>query len=193
MNEDVHKQHFGVAILRLSLSAISLWVSSSLGLPCVVIQLKIWASSCLILPCISMTTLGAKRQTDRERTQKQQRFMHFFGDHSSTNWRGRSLLFFSFLWPLPTFQTRSCLVAKLCPTLWLHELQHAWLHCPLLSLRVCSYLCQLSRWCHQPSHSLLLPSPHAFNLSFNLLTVHSGLFQWVGFSHQVAKVLELQL
>ena len=40
----------------------------------------------------------------------------------------------------------------------------------------------------QPSHSLLSPSPPAFNLS-----QHQGLFQWVSSSHQVAKVLEFQL
>ena len=40
----------------------------------------------------------------------------------------------------------------------------------------------------QPSHPLLLPSPPAFNLS-----QHKGLFQWVGSSHQVAKILALQL
>ena len=40
----------------------------------------------------------------------------------------------------------------------------------------------------QPSHSLLLPSPLAFNLC-----QYQGLFQWVSSSHQVAKVLELQL
>ena len=40
----------------------------------------------------------------------------------------------------------------------------------------------------QPSHPLLSPSPPAFNLS-----QHQGLFQWVRFSHQVVKVLELQL
>ena len=39
----------------------------------------------------------------------------------------------------------------------------------------------------QPSHPLLPLSP-AFNLS-----QHQGLFQWVSSSHQVAKVLELQL
>ena len=38
------------------------------------------------------------------------------------------------------------------------------------------------------SHPLSLPSPPALNLS-----QHQGLFQWVGSSHQVAKVLELQL
>ena len=40
----------------------------------------------------------------------------------------------------------------------------------------------------QPSHPLLSPSPPNFNLS-----QHQGLFQWVGSSHQLAKVLEFQL
>ena len=40
----------------------------------------------------------------------------------------------------------------------------------------------------QPSHPLLRPSPPSFNLS-----QHQGLFKWVSFSHQVAKVLEFQL
>ena len=40
----------------------------------------------------------------------------------------------------------------------------------------------------QPSHPLSPPSAPAFNLS-----QHPGLFQWVSSSHQVAKVLELQL
>ena len=40
----------------------------------------------------------------------------------------------------------------------------------------------------QPSHPLSSPSPPALNLS-----KHRGLFQWVSSSHQVAKVLELQL
>ena len=40
----------------------------------------------------------------------------------------------------------------------------------------------------QPSHPLSSPSPPAFNLS-----LHQSLFQWVSSSHQVAKVLELQL
>ena len=39
----------------------------------------------------------------------------------------------------------------------------------------------------QPSHPLLSPSSPTLNLS-----LHQGLFQWVGSSHQVAKVLELQ-
>ena len=40
----------------------------------------------------------------------------------------------------------------------------------------------------QPSHPLLSSSPPIFNLS-----QHQGLFQWVSFSHQEAKVLEFQL
>ena len=39
----------------------------------------------------------------------------------------------------------------------------------------------------QPSHPLSSPSPPAFSLS-----QHRGLFQWIGSSHQVAKVLKLQ-
>ena len=40
----------------------------------------------------------------------------------------------------------------------------------------------------QLSHPLSSPSPPSFNLS-----QHQGLFQWVSSSHQVAKVLEIQL
>ena len=40
----------------------------------------------------------------------------------------------------------------------------------------------------QPPHPLLSPFPPTFNLS-----QHQGLFQWVSYSHQVAKVLEFQL
>ena len=40
----------------------------------------------------------------------------------------------------------------------------------------------------QASHPLLLHSPPVLSLS-----QHQGLFQWVGSSHQVTKVLELQL
>ena len=39
----------------------------------------------------------------------------------------------------------------------------------------------------QPSHPLSSPSPPTFSLS-----QHQDLFQWVTYSHQVAKVLELQ-
>ena len=70
-------------------------------------------------------------------------------------------------------------------SLWPHGLQHARLLCPPLSPGVCSDSCPLSQWCYLTISS---PSPLAFSLSR-----HQGLFQWVGFLHQVAKVLELQL
>ena len=50
-----------------------------------------------------------------------------------------------------------------------------------------THVCQVSDII-QPSHPLSSPSPFAFNLSQN-----QGLFKWVSSSHQVAKVLELQL
>ena len=40
----------------------------------------------------------------------------------------------------------------------------------------------------QPSHPLLSPFPPAFNPS-----QHQGLFKWISSSHQVARVLEVQL
>ena len=40
----------------------------------------------------------------------------------------------------------------------------------------------------QPSHPLSSPSPPSINLS-----QHQGLFKWVSSSHQVSKVLELEL
>ena len=80
-----------------------------------------------------------------------------------------------------------CSVNQLCPTLWLNELRHARLPCPSPSARACSNTCPLRWWCHPTTSSSVVPSPPVFNLS-----PHQGLFQWVGSSHQVAKVLELQ-
>ena len=68
------------------------------------------------------------------------------------------------------------------------RLQHNRLPYPSLSTRVCSNSCPLSRWCHPTIPSSVTPSPPALNLS-----QHQSLFQWVGSSYQVAKVLELQL
>ena len=64
-----------------------------------------------------------------------------------------------------------------------HGLQHARLPCLSPSLGACSNSCPLSWWCHTTSCLLSYPSPPAFNLS-----QHQGLFQWVGSSHQVAKI-----
>lgn len=96
MNPAVHKQLYGAAFLGLSLSAVILWLFCSLGLPFLVLQPESWVSGSLILPRISVTALGAKRQKDRKRTEKQQRFISLFPDHSSTNLRRRSPPFFGF-------------------------------------------------------------------------------------------------
>ena len=53
-----------------------------------------------------------------------------------------------------------CSVTNLCLTLWCHGLQHASLHCPSLSHRVCSNSCSLTRWCH-----LTISSCHLIHLS----------------------------
>ena len=79
-------------------------------------------------------------------------------------------------------------VTPSCLTLQPHGVQHT--RPPCLSPTAGAY----SNYIHwvgdaiQPSHPLSSPSPPAFNLSH-----HQGLFKWVISSHQVAKVLELQL
>ena len=72
-------------------------------------------------------------------------------------------------------------------SLWPHESQHASLpvHHKLLESTQ-THVHRVSD-AIQPSHPLLSPSPPA-NPS-----QHQGLFQWVNTSHEVAKVLELQL
>ena len=75
----------------------------------------------------------------------------------------------------------------ICNSLWPHGLQQARPPCPSLSAGACSNSSPLSWWCHPTSHPLSLSSP-ALNLS-----QHQGPVQWVSSSHQVAKVLELQL
>ena len=69
-----------------------------------------------------------------------------------------------------------------------HGLQDARLHC---SSRLTESAQTHVHWVGdaiQPSHPLSSPSPLALNVS-----QHQGLFTWVGSSHQVTKVLELQL
>ena len=69
-----------------------------------------------------------------------------------------------------------------------HELQHARPPCPSPTPRVYPNLCPLSQWCHPNISSSVVTSPPVFNLS-----QHQGLFKWLSFLHQVAKVLEFQL
>ena len=73
-------------------------------------------------------------------------------------------------------------------SLWHHGLQYARLPCLSPTPRTCSNSCYQDSDAFQSSHPLLSPSPSAFTLS-----QHQGVFQWVTSSHQVAKVLELQL
>ena len=83
--------------------------------------------------------------------------------------------------------TCCCSVAKLCLILlWPHVLQRARPPCPSPSPGVGSNSCPLSQWCYPTISSSVTPSPPALSFS-----QHQGLFQ--GFSHQVAKVLGLQL
>ena len=79
-----------------------------------------------------------------------------------------------------------CWVAQLCLTFCNP------MHCSTPGFPVLHYLLESAQtrvhWVNnaiQPSHPLLSLSPPALNLF-----QHQGLFQWVGFSHQVAKVLE---
>jgi len=53
--------------------------------------------------------------------------------------------------------TDCCSVAKLCPTLWPHGLQHTRLPCPSLSPEVCSNSYSLSWWCHTTISSSVVP------------------------------------
>ena len=67
---------------------------------------------------------------------------------------------------------------------WPHELQHTRLPCPSPSPRICSNSCPLSQWDYLTILSSVAP--------FLSLSQLQGIFQWVGSSHQLAKVLELQ-
>ena len=75
-------------------------------------------------------------------------------------------------------------------SLWPHGLQH--IRLPFPAHQQLTEPTQTHVHCFsdaiQPSHPLLFPSLPTFNLS-----QQQGLFQWVSSSHQVPKVLELQL
>ena len=86
--------------------------------------------------------------------------------------------------PCPSLSPSCCSVTKSCPTLWPHDqaslsFTTSWSLLKLMSIE------SVMPFNHHP---LSLSSPLALNLS-----QHQGHLQWVGSSHQVAKVLELQL
>ena len=76
----------------------------------------------------------------------------------------------------------------LSESLWPHGLQHARPPCPSPTPGLTQTHVHGVSGASQPSHPLSSPSPPAFNLS-----KHQGLFKRVSSSHQVARVLELQL
>ena len=73
-------------------------------------------------------------------------------------------------------------------SLQLCKWQHARLPCPSLLSGVCLNSRHWVSDAIHPYHPLSSPSPLVLSLS-----QHQGFFQWVGSSHQVAKVLKLQL
>ena len=64
-----------------------------------------------------------------------------------------------------------------------HGLQHPRLPCSSLSPKVCSNSCPFTQWCLVTNSSSVAP------FSSCLPTQNQSLFQWVGSSHKVAKVL----
>ena len=82
-----------------------------------------------------------------------------------------------------------CSVTKSCLTLRPHGLQHARLPWPSPSHGVCPNSCPLSRWCYHT----ISPPVTPFSSCLQSFPTSGDLFQWVGSSHQVAKVLEPQL
>ena len=91
--------------------------------------------------------------------------------------------------PISLVLLSCCSVGRSCPTFC------SLMNCSTPGFPVLPYLPEFAQaHVHWVSDAVKLsylsspPSPPALNLS-----PHQGLFQWVGFSHQVAKVLELQL
>ena len=87
----------------------------------------------------------------------------------------------------PSILTRSVQFSRsvVSNSLWPHEPQHTRPPCPSPTPGVQPNPCPLSRWYHPTISSSVVPFSSCLQ-SFQ----HQGLFQWVSFSHQVAKVLE---
>ena len=79
-----------------------------------------------------------------------------------------------------------------CPvmsrSLWPHELQHARLHCPSPSPRVCPSSCPLHWWCHPA-----LSTPGPFFSFCPQYFLASGTIPMNQSPTQVTKILEIQL
>ena len=82
-----------------------------------------------------------------------------------------------------------CLVTKSCLTLCDHMIwSTSGLPVPHYLPEFAQVHCPLNQWYHPAILFSVAPSPSAFNLS-----QHQCLFKWVSRSHQMAKLLELQL
>ena len=68
-----------------------------------------------------------------------------------------------------------------------HGLKHTRHQCPSPTPGTCSNSCPSSRWCHPTTSFSVIP------FSVFKLSQHQGFFQWGSSSHQVAKVLKVQL
>ena len=112
------------------------------------------------------------------RKKEQRELCPYINSHPGWQWNSVS--------PVSSVQFSS--VAQSCLTLWPCGLQHARPPCPSPTPRAYSNSCPLSWWCHPTASFSVTPFSSAFSLS-----QHQGLLQWVSSSHQVAKVLELQL
>ena len=81
------------------------------------------------------------------------------------------------IWGTATLPWRRCFsVAKSCPTLWLHGLQHARLPHPSPSPRACSNSCPLSQWCHPNISSSVVPF---FSCHQSFTALGSFLMNWL--------------
>ena len=99
--------------------------------------------------------------------------------------------YFKYWVAITTFHILQFRLSVVSNSLWPRGLQHTRPPCPSLIvtiLRACSNSCPLSRGCHPTISSSVVPFSCCLQ-SFLAL----GSFQWVSSSHQVAKVLELQL
>ena len=90
-----------------------------------------------------------------------------------------------------------CSVSQLCLTLWPHGLQQARSPCSSPSPEVCPSSCPLHWWCHpaiSSSNALFSFCPQSFPALGTGTPVSLALgFQWVGCSHGMSKILELQI
>ena len=103
-----------------------------------------------------------------------------------SSWSGFFTLFITYYFCLTDVYLGLLLFSRsvVSDSLWPHGVQPARLSSP----GACSNSCPRVSFAIQQFHPLSPPSPPALNHS-----QHQELFQWVSSSHQVAKVLELQL